>query len=114
MARLTIRLLGSFQVSIDAAPITNFESNKVRGLLAYLVVESCQAHRREKLAALFWPEMAPKQASSNLSRALYNLRRLIRDHQAESPHIYCALVKPSSSTQNAITGWMLKPSSSRG
>ena len=55
MGRLSIRLMGSFQASIDAVPITNFESNKVRALLAYLVVEAKHAHSRDKLADLFWP-----------------------------------------------------------
>ena len=40
MTRLKIRLLGSFQVSLSSAPLTSFESNKVRALLAYLAVES--------------------------------------------------------------------------
>lgn len=87
MARLRICLLGSFQVSIDEMPITNFESNKVRALLAYMAVESRQAHRREKLAALFWPEMPPKRASSNLSQAFYDLRKRIHDHQSEIPFL---------------------------
>lgn len=61
MARLAIHLLGSFQVSIEATPITNFESNKVRALLAYLAVESGRSQRREKLADLLWPEMSPQR-----------------------------------------------------
>lgn len=87
MVRLAIRLLGSFLVSLDSAPVTDFESNKVRALLAYLAVESSEAQRREKLAALFWPEMPSKRASSNLSQALYNLRLLLDDRQAQLPYL---------------------------
>lgn len=87
MTQLRIRLLGSFQVGLDESPITNFESNKVRALLAYLTVESKKAHGREKLAALFWPDMPAKRANSNLSQALYNLRRLIQDQQVEPPYL---------------------------
>ncbi len=87
MARLEIRLLGSFQVGLDESPITNFESNKVRALLAYLAVESSQVQSREKLATLFWPAMPANQARSNLSGSLYNLRRLIQDHEAEPPYL---------------------------
>ncbi|MFC1879400.1 winged helix-turn-helix domain-containing protein, partial [Chloroflexota bacterium] len=85
MAKLTIRLLGTFHASIDAKPVTQFESNKVRALLAYLAVEPGQVHRREKLAALLWPEMPEKRARSNLSQAIYNLRHLIQD-QGGQPH----------------------------
>ena len=81
MARLKISLLGSFQIHLNKAAITKFESNKVRALLAYLMVESQEAHSRGKLAALFWPEMSVGRANSNLSQALYNLRQLLQDHQ---------------------------------
>ena len=40
MARLSIRLLGPFQVTLDGQPVTAFEPDKVRALLAYLAVES--------------------------------------------------------------------------
>ena len=39
MARLSISLLGSFRVTLDGAPLTDFDSNKVRALLAFLAVE---------------------------------------------------------------------------
>jgi DNA-binding SARP family transcriptional activator len=87
VAHLKIRLFGSFQVHLNEAPITKFESNKVRALLAYLVVESRDSHSREQLAALFWLEMPAKRANSNLSQALYNLRHLIQDHQANPPFL---------------------------
>jgi DNA-binding SARP family transcriptional activator/predicted ATPase len=83
---LAIRTLGSFQVSIETRPITKFESNKAKALLAYLAVESSQAHSREKLASLFWPEMPSKRASSNLSQTLYNLRQLLGDHLVQPPY----------------------------
>jgi len=85
MARLTIRLLGSFQANIGARPVIKFDSNKVRALLAYLAVECDQAQRREKLAALFWPEMAENRARSNLSQALYNLRTILQDQENRNP-----------------------------
>jgi hypothetical protein len=52
MAHLSIRLLGSLQVTLDDEPITAFESDKVRALLAYLATESALPHRRERLAGL--------------------------------------------------------------
>jgi DNA-binding SARP family transcriptional activator len=47
MARLSISLLGSFQVTLDGEPVTTFESAKVRALLAFLAVEAGRAHRRD-------------------------------------------------------------------
>ncbi len=49
MPRLSLSLLGSFQATLDGRPITGFESDRVRGLLAYLAVEADRPHRRDDL-----------------------------------------------------------------
>ena len=77
MARCCIKLLGNMQVTLDGSPLHALESGKVRGLLAYLAVESGQAHERERLAGLFWPEMSEAQARHNLSQSLHNLRQAL-------------------------------------
>lgn len=88
MARLSIRLLGPFQVTLDGEPITGFESDKVRALLAYLVAEPDWPHRRETLAGLLWPDYPERSARANLRRALANLRKVIGDHQARPPFLH--------------------------
>ena len=87
MPRLEIRLLGSFQVALDGQPVTGFESDKSRALLAYLAVEVDRAHRRERLAGLLWPERAETTARAYLRRVLANLRRVISDHTAAPPFL---------------------------
>ena len=82
MARLEIFLLGSFQATLDSEPLTNFESDKARALLAYLAVESDRPHRREALAGLLWPDTSEQTARTNLRSALANLRQVLHDHQA--------------------------------
>lgn len=89
MARLTFSLLGTFQATRDGEPISGFESDKVRALLAYLVIESNQSHRREKLAGLFWPERPDREARANLRYALSNLRKVVGDRDAAVP-VLCA------------------------
>jgi predicted ATPase/DNA-binding SARP family transcriptional activator len=79
MARLSILLLGPFQVTLDGQPVTAFESDKVRALLAYLAVEADRPHRREKLAGLLWPDWPERSARTNLRGALSNLRATIGD-----------------------------------
>lgn len=78
MALLSISLLGSFQVFLDGELVENFESNKVRGLLAYLAVERDQPQSREKLATLLWPDCSDKTARSNLRNVIFKLRKAIR------------------------------------
>ncbi len=85
MAKLSISLLGGFSVTLGGRPVTNFESNKVRALLAYVVTEADRAHSRDKLAALLWPDMPDQAARSNLRYALSNLRKAIGDVYASQP-----------------------------
>ena len=87
MAFLKISLLGTFQVFLDGEPIDDFESNKVRGLLAYLAVEQDQPHSREKLANLFWSDCSEKAARRNLRNAVFKLRRSIQDQDAVPPFL---------------------------
>jgi predicted ATPase/DNA-binding SARP family transcriptional activator len=82
MAHLQVSLLGTFEVTLDGQPVTNFGYNKVRALLAYLAVESELPHHRETLAGLLWPEQPESNARLNLSQALSRLRRTLGDRGA--------------------------------
>jgi DNA-binding SARP family transcriptional activator/predicted ATPase len=86
-SKLRIFLLGTFYVLLDGVPIRSFESDKARGLLAYLAVENKAPHRREKLVGLLWPEMPEKRARASLSQALYNLRTSLGDQHAAEPFL---------------------------
>ena len=86
MALLVIQLLGSFR-AITGAPLSGFDSDKVRALLAYLAIESDRPHRRERLAGLLWPDFSERSARTNLRRALSNLRQVIGDRQADPPFL---------------------------
>ena len=79
MRRITIRLLGPFEVTIDGAPVTTFEYAKVRALLAYLAVEAARAHPRAELATLLWPDQPERSARGSLSQALTTLRNALDD-----------------------------------
>lgn len=87
MALLEIRLFGSLQVCLDGEPLTELRSEKALALLTYLAVESCQVHRREKLAGLLWPDYTEKSARTNLRRALSDLRTGIKDEQASPSYL---------------------------
>ena len=87
MARLSLTLLGAFQASLDGESITTFESNKVRGLLAYLAAEAARPQRREALAALLWPDWPQASALRNLSYSLADLRKNLGDKEAKPPFL---------------------------
>src|SRR5215207_9440994 len=74
MHAITLNLLASFQVTSNGTAISHFRGDKVRGLRAYLAVESDRPHARAALAALFWPDQPDSLALGNLSQALARLR----------------------------------------
>lgn len=81
MASLTLQLLGSFQATLGAKPLTHFRTNKVQVLLIYLSVENNEepgkVHQREALMTLLWPGLPLKSAQVNLRQTFYQLRRAI-------------------------------------
>jgi len=87
MPQLGMEFLGGFRITQDGTPLTGFESNKVRALLAYLAAESQRPHPRESLAALLWPDWPERAALSNLRYALSDLRKVIVDRNAEPPFL---------------------------
>ncbi len=87
MAKLSLKLIRPFQAVLDGVILTDFRSNKVSGLLAYLVIESQRPWTRSFLADLFWPEFPEDKAQSNLSNALWNLRHLLGDSDNNSSFI---------------------------
>ncbi|MBK6647806.1 MAG: tetratricopeptide repeat protein [Anaerolineales bacterium] len=75
---LSLSYLGTPQITRANSPITNFISNKIPALLAYLAVTR-RAHSRNKLAALLWGEMSDADAKNNLRQALANLKKYFED-----------------------------------
>lgn len=87
MARLILSFLGPFQAVLDGRPAADFESNKVRALLAFLAVEAARPHARQTVAALLWPDHHNHAALDSLRSALANLRRVIGDRTADPPFL---------------------------
>lgn len=87
MARLTLSLFGPFHVMLDNRTVDSFGYDKVRALLAYLVMEADRPHRREVLAELLWPDQPATTARHSLSQALTRLRQVLGDHTATTPYL---------------------------
>lgn len=71
---LEVRLLGTFDVRLDGRPIP-FSSRPAQSLFAYLILKAGTPHRREKLAALLWPDSSEETARGNLRHALWQVRK---------------------------------------
>jgi len=87
MSHLSLSFLGPFQVTLAGAPVTAFESNRARALLAYLAVEAERPHQRETLAGLFWPNWPDPGALANVRHALANLRQVTGDRDVTPPFL---------------------------
>ena len=87
MTRLTLAFFGGFQVFIDDRSVGEFESDRIRALLAFLAVESDRPHQRDSLAGLLWPDWPDRSARTNLRNALASLRSAIGDREADPPFL---------------------------
>jgi predicted ATPase/DNA-binding SARP family transcriptional activator len=72
---LALYLLGSPQIERDGRAVS-VDTRKAIALLAYLAVTG-EAHSREALAALLWPEYSQERALANLRRTLYSLNKAV-------------------------------------
>src|SRR5262245_58840751 len=93
MLRLALTLLGAFQATLDAKPLTSFHSMKARGLLAFLAVEAERPDARTTLATLFWPRDGDESAQKNLRQTLYHLRQFLGDSDAGAGEPYLLVTR---------------------
>lgn len=77
MAHLQIRLFGTLRVVPGGAPREAHLPERLRDLLAYLVLRRDQPQAREVLAGLFWGDQPDARARACLSTALWRLRRIL-------------------------------------
>jgi predicted ATPase/DNA-binding SARP family transcriptional activator len=79
MPSLALSFLGAPLIALDQTPSTAPMTAKAQALLAYLAIEADRPHRREALAALFWPDLAQDAARNNLRQTLHQLRRALSE-----------------------------------
>src|SRR5215831_16330128 len=81
MNRLTLKLLGGFEVQTGLGQSLAVRTRKAQALLAYLALTPGQTHPRDKLAALLWPDMPPRAARNALRQSVFVLRTALRRAQ---------------------------------
>lgn len=71
-----IRVFSALQVEVSQGQL-NLTGEKVKNLLAYLVLHPHIPHRRETLAELLFSESSPDRARRNLSDTLHRLQKAL-------------------------------------
>ena len=75
MTNFQFSFFGGYRITRGEVGEVVVPRRKVMGLLAFLALEAGQAHSRETLLGLLWPEMAEADARNNLRVALVQLRK---------------------------------------
>jgi predicted ATPase/DNA-binding SARP family transcriptional activator len=75
---LRVRLLGGLALAWDQDPLPMIPSRAARSLFAYLVTYRDRPHTRDLLAGTFWPDLPDATARRRLSRALWQIRHVLR------------------------------------
>ena len=73
---LEIRFLGTFEVR-EGEYIVHFSRRRDQSLIAFLVMNRGVFHRREKLAALLWPDSDDEAGRVNLRHALWRMGKTL-------------------------------------
>jgi predicted ATPase/DNA-binding SARP family transcriptional activator/uncharacterized protein HemY len=75
MSQLYMHLLGSPRIELDGSPLV-VDRRKAIAILVYLVLTK-QAHSRDTLATLFWPDYDQRSARANLRRTVSGLKQAL-------------------------------------
>ena len=80
---LEVRLIGAFEIACDGKPVA-LPSRFAQALFAYLILNAGTAHRREKLAGLFWPDSTEERARASLRYELWRIRKALKTGGADT------------------------------
>jgi len=77
ISSLHIRLLGTFSLTCNDAPVTTIGTPRLQSLLAYLVLHHDTPQSRQHLAFCLWPDLLEARARANLRKLLYQLQQAL-------------------------------------
>ena len=83
---LQIRLLGQFDIRFAGKRIM-IPSRAGQSLLAYIALTAGTAHRREKLAGIFWPDTSDENARKYLRQELWRIRKALAGQSGTTEYI---------------------------
>jgi DNA-binding SARP family transcriptional activator len=75
---ITAHLLGELRVTFHNRPVEIWSSGRGRAVFEYLLAHRHSKVRRDRLMAIFWPQVSPDAARNSLNVAIHGLRQSLR------------------------------------
>ncbi len=80
---LAVRMLGTFDLSIDGRRVTHWHGQRTRSLMQFLATHRLRGVSRDELIAAIWPDIDEDSGRHRLHQGIYELRSTLR---AADPH----------------------------
>ena len=88
-ARLTVRMLGDFELNFDGQPVSEWHGRRALSIIQFLVLNRRHAVSRDVLIDAIWPEIHIDRGRRRLHQGIYDLRSILRDADPGKSHIIC-------------------------
>jgi len=77
-----VSLFGEFSLEDDEGNALKLATRKAQLLLSFLLLRSEQAHSRERLVDIFWPDSSEQRGMQSIRHALYSIRAVLEPDEA--------------------------------
>jgi DNA-binding SARP family transcriptional activator len=86
---LAVRMLGSFDLTIDGRPVTHWHGQRTRSLMQFLAAHRLRGVSRDELIAAVWPDVDEESGRHRLHQGIYELRSTLRAADPGRSPIVC-------------------------
>jgi DNA-binding SARP family transcriptional activator len=88
-AGLAVRMLGTFDLTIDGKRVTHWHGQRTRSLLQFLAAHRLRGASRDELIAAVWPDVDEDNGRHRLHQGIYELRSTLRAADPGRSPIVC-------------------------
>jgi DNA-binding SARP family transcriptional activator len=86
---LAVRMLGTFDLTIDGRPVTHWHGQRTRSLMQFLTAHRLRGVSRDELIAAVWPDVDEDNGRHRLHQGIYELRSTLRAADPRRSPIVC-------------------------
>jgi DNA-binding SARP family transcriptional activator len=86
---LAVRMLGTFDLTIDGRRVTHWHGQRTRSLMQFLAAHRHRRVSRDELIAAVWPDVDEENGRHRLHQGIYELRSTLRAADPDRSPIVC-------------------------